>query len=94
MPRRTNNPAQAIEIKRLFDVYNFMLKNKNNTSIGWDEVIKIFKSISMKNMPGKIRDVYDEMLEFLETLRAKSEEKVEPCILDREMRSASTSPKI
>jgi hypothetical protein len=89
MPKRSINPAQAIEIKRLYDIYNYMLENKENPDIGWDEVMKIIKSIPMTHMPGKVREVYSQVVSTLEVIRIHLNKKSEECILDRTSRSAS-----
>lgn len=86
MPKRNINPAQASDIRRLYDIYQYMLENRHNPDIGWDEVIKIFKSIPMTNMPGKIREMHADTLAFLESLKAQQQKEPEPCILERQAR--------
>ena len=88
MPKRSVNPAQASDIRRLYDIYQYMMENKHNPDIGWDEVMKIFKSIPMKNMRGKIREMHADMLVFLEFLRAQQQKEPESCILDRQARES------
>ncbi len=88
MPKNKFNTAQSIDVQRILDIYKYVVENKDNPDLGWNDCIKIFKSIPMKNMPGKIRKLHTEALECIEALYHKRKIESESCILERASRIA------
>ncbi len=87
MPKNKFNPALSIDMQRILDIYKYVVENKDNPNLGWNDCIKVFKSIPMKNMPGKIRKLHAEALESIEALYHKRKIESESCILERESRA-------